>query len=264
MAQPLYGIHDAVDSQWKGSGDGWAQNGFDMSDDFLAALVPGSAVEIQFKSENDDMWIVLPDADPDGDGAANWTRVGVGNKDGSNSGVEASCAGGICFITYEQIAKLCGDDLEKWGKRMQCEATGAWSVSSVKAGPAQAMKMVTNTVDSGWSGKGDKWTQDGFDINDEFKAALVPGSVITIKYKSDTGDLWLVFPEAANWTRVGVGNLDGNNTGVDAVYDGATCQVSYEQIAKLLGDDVSKWGGKIQCESSGNWQVSSVSIGQGK
>ena len=37
-----------------------------------------------------------------------------------------------------------------------------------------------------------------------------------------------------------------------------------EAIEQAKQEGVPKWGGKIQCESSGNWQVSSVSIGQGK
>ena len=40
--------------------------------------------------------------------------------------------------------------------------------------------------------------------------ALVPGSVVEINYTSETGNMWLVFPDASNgWTRVGVGDTDG-------------------------------------------------------
>ncbi|MGN1159337.1 MAG: hypothetical protein ACI4SE_03985, partial [Lachnospiraceae bacterium] len=51
------------------TGDGWSQNGFDMPQELIDALVPGAVVEISFSSENGDMWIVMPDA------AAGWMRV---------------------------------------------------------------------------------------------------------------------------------------------------------------------------------------------
>ena len=111
------------------SGGGWSQDGFDMPQEILDALVPGSVVEISYSSENGDMWIVMPDSEN------GWMRVGQGNADGSNSD-SAIFDGSKCYITYEQIAAVCGDDVSKWGARMQCEASGAWEVYSVKVGSA--------------------------------------------------------------------------------------------------------------------------------
>ncbi len=253
---PSYALTNAVEFPgFAVKADGWAQDGFDMPQEILDALVPGSVVEITYTSETGDMWLVMPDA------AAGWMRVGQGNADGS--GAESGVFDGSkCYITYEQIAAVCGDDVSTWGARMQCEASGAWEVYGVRVGTAAEFKMVKNLVPfEGFAVKGDGWAQDGFDMPQEILDALVPGSVVTISYTSENGDLWLVMPDAAaGWMRVGQGNADGS--GADsAAFDGSTCQVTYEQIAAVCGDDVSTWGARMQCEASGAWEVYSVAVG---
>ena len=85
--------------------------------------------------------------------------------------------------------------------------------------------------------------------------ALVPGSVVTISYESEDGNMWLVMPWAtAGWMRVG-------NDGAD-VADGKIAQVTYEQIEALCGEDKSTWGAMMQCESSSAWNVYAVAVGQ--
>ncbi|MDE6387800.1 MAG: hypothetical protein K2L82_08365, partial [Lachnospiraceae bacterium] len=105
------------------------------------------------------------------------------------------------------------------------------------------------------------WAQAGAAMTPEIIEALVPGSVVVITYASETGDLWVVMNEAeAGWMRVGQGNADGSGSD-SAAFNGTTCQVTYEQIAALCGDDVSKWGSTMQCEASGAWEVFSVAVG---
>ena len=229
------------------SGDGWAQNGFDMPQEILDALVPGSVVEISYMSDNGDMWLVMPDA------AAGWMRVGNGDGD-----VFAVCDGSKCYLTYEQIASICGDDVSTWGARMQCEASGAWEVYGVKVGKVQEMKVLSQpTAFEGFVCSGDGWAQNGFDMPQEILDALVPGAVVQVSYKSDNGDMWLVIPDAAaGWMRVGNGDGD-----VFASCTGSVCQLTYEQIASICGDDVSTWGARMQCEASGAWEVYSVVVG---
>ncbi len=41
-----------------------------------------------------------------------------------------------------------------------------------------------------------------------------------------------------------------------------TAQITFEEIAEVLGEDVSTWGARMQCESSGAWSVYSVTVGQ--
>ncbi len=193
------------------------------------------------------MWLVVPDA------AAGWMRVGNGDGD-----VFALCDGSKCYVTYEQIASLCGDDVSTWGTRLQCEAGGAWEVSGVRVGTVQEMQVLSNPVNfEGFACNGDGWAQNGFEMPQEIIDALVPGSVVQISYSSETGDMWLVVPDAAaGWIRVGNGDGD-----VFAAYNGSVCQLTYEQIASLCGDDVSTWGTRLQCEASGAWEVYGVSIG---
>ncbi|MBQ8554772.1 MAG: hypothetical protein IJ438_02755, partial [Clostridia bacterium] len=138
----------------------WAQNGFEMPQEILDALVPGTAVEIDFESETGDMWIVMPDS------AAGWMRVAQGT---------ATIVGSKAYVTYEQIAAACGEDKTTWGARMQCEASGAWKVYSVKVGKVnQLVGVKSPIVDfAGFSKSAGAWAQDGLEMTPEIIAALV-------------------------------------------------------------------------------------------
>ena len=106
------------------------------------------------------------------------------------------------------------------------------------------------------------WAQNGVAMPQEIIDALVPGSVVSISYSSENGDLWIVMNEAAaGWMRVGQGNADGSGSD-SAAFNGSICQITYEQIAALCSDDVSTWGSTMQCEASGAWEVFSVTVGQ--
>lgn len=121
----LANVTDAVEFEgFATKGDGWAQSGFAMTEDILAALVPGSVVEISFTSENGDMWIVMNEAE------AGWMRVG----DGTNGSSTVNDSKTTAQIPFEMLAEYCGDDVSKWGTTMQCEASGAWEVFGVAVG----------------------------------------------------------------------------------------------------------------------------------
>lgn len=121
----LANVTDAVEFEgFATKGDGWAQSGFAMTEDILAALVPGSVVEISFTSENGDMWIVMNEAE------AGWMRVG----DGTNGSSAVNDSKTTAQIPFEMLAEYCGDDVSKWGTTMQCEASGAWEVFGVAVG----------------------------------------------------------------------------------------------------------------------------------
>ncbi len=244
----LAGIMGAVDFEgFATKGDGWAQSGFAMTDDIIAALVPGSVVEISFTSENGDMWIVMNEAE------AGWMRVG----DGTNGTSSVNDSRTTAQIPFEMLAEYCGEDVSKWGSTMQCEASGAWEVFSVKVGQAAKSYNLSDAVEfEGFTAKGDGWAQDGKDMTEDIIAALVPGSVVEVTYTSENGDMWLVIPDAeAGWMRVG----DGTNG--QAVTDGSKAYIPFEMLAEYCGEDVSKWGARMQCEASGAWEVFSVKVG---
>ena len=187
------------------------------------------------------------------DAQAGWMRIGDGNNGSS------VCVNGKCYITYEQIAEFCGEDKSTWGARLQAEADSAWEVYGARVGTACEMKMVNNNVNfEGFATKADAWSQDGLDMSQEILDALVPGSVVTLKFASESGKLWIVMPDAqAGWMRVG----DGTN-GTAACNNGY-CQITYEQIAEFCGEDKSTWGIKMQAEADTAWEVYSVTVGQG-
>lgn len=224
------------------SGSAWGQDGVDMTDEFKAALVPGAIIEIEFSSTSGDMWIVMPDS------AAGWMRVEQQTAPTNNSK-------NICQISYEQIAAVCGENVEDWGARLQCESSGDWEVYSVKV--AQDSGLVTSAGKTAWyegSITGSAWGQDGIDLTEDMIASLVPGAMIEVKYTttSATGDLWIVMPDAkVGWSRV---------EQQTAACDGATMQITYEQIQAVCGDDIAEWGTRLQLESDGDWEVYSISL----
>ena len=224
--------------------DAWAQDGLDMPQEIIDALVPGSVVEITYSSESGNMWIVMPDSEK------GWMRVGQAGTDDP-----AICDGQKCYVTYEQLAALCGEDVSTWGARMQCEADSAWEVYSVKVGMAAEFAPLNKLVKfEGFETSAAAWAQDGFDMPQEIIDALVPGAVVTIRYSSDTGNVWIVMPDAEKgWMRVGQAGTED-----PALCNGTYAQITYEQLAALCGDDVSTWGARMQCESDGAWEVYGV------
>lgn len=218
----------------------WAQDGVEMTEEFLAALVPGAVIEISYASESGDMWIVLPDA------AAGWTRI-------EQQTAVTNLSHSTAQITFEQIAAVLGEDVSAWGARLQCEASGAWEVYGVKVGQPTGLKNLANKVSiDGFAKSGAAWAQDGIELTEEQWAMMKPGAVIEINYSSASGDMWIVLPDAAaGWTRIEQQTAPCN---------GSVCQISFEQIAAVLGEDVSTWGARLQCEASGDWEVYGVSI----
>ena len=137
------------------SAGGWSQAGVSMTEEFRAALVPGSVIEIEYSSTSGDMWIVMPDS------AAGWMRVAQQVAATNNSK-------NICQITYEQIAEVCGEDITTWGARLQCESSGDWTVYSVKVGtPSGLVNSAKKTVWYEGSIAGGAWAQAGIDLTDK-------------------------------------------------------------------------------------------------
>ncbi len=238
-------VVNAVDFEgFETKADAWAQSGFEMPQEVIDALVPGSVVEITYSSETGNMWIVMNEAQ------AGWMRVGQAGTDDP-----ALCDGQKCYITYEQLAALCTEDVSTWGSTMQCESDGAWEVYGVRVGTAAEFAPVNKLVQfEGFETSGDAWAQSGFEMPQEIIDALVPGSIVTVQYSSETGNMWLVMNEAeAGWMRVGQAGTDD-----PALCNGTYAQITYEQLAALCTEDVSTWGSTMQCESDGAWEVYGV------
>ena len=244
QAKNMAVVNDVDFAGFATKADAWAQDGFDMPQEIIDALVPGSVVEITYSSESGNMWIVMPDSEK------GWMRVGQAGTDDP-----AICDGQKCYVTYEQLAALCGDDVSTWGARMQCEADSAWEVYSVKVGMEAEFAPLNKLVKfEGFETSADAWAQDGFDMPQEIIDALVPGAVVTIRYSSESGNVWIVMPDAEKgWMRVGQAGTED-----PALCNGTYAQITYEQLAALCGDNVSTWGARMQCESDGAWEVYGV------
>lgn len=222
-------------------GGAWGQSGVSMTEEFRAALVPGAVVEISYESESGDIWLVFPDS------AAGWQRVEMQTA-------TTNAAHTTAQITFAEIAAVLGEDVSAWGDRLQCEASGAWKVFSVKVGQPKQRIALSGAVDfEGFACEGGAWGQNGFAFTQPVLDALVPGMALEIEFESETGDMWIVLPDsAAGWQRVQMQSADT---------DGKTAQITFEEIAEVLGNDTATWGARMQCESSGAWNVYSVSVG---
>jgi len=228
------------------TGGAWAQNGVDMTEDFLAAMVPGAVAEIEYASATGDIWVVMPDS------AAGWKRINSEN----GATVNYNNSKNIAQITYEQFALVLGEDTSTWGARLQCEASGDWEVYSVKVGQNSGLvRTAGKTLVDGFACTGGGWAQNGFELTAEQWAMFQPGTILEVSYTSANGDLWALLP----WSEAGWMRINGDN-GVTPICDGATLQVPYEQFAAVCGEDVSKWGTMLQFEASGDWEVFAVSI----
>ncbi|MBO7402527.1 MAG: hypothetical protein J6U10_06005 [Lachnospiraceae bacterium] len=234
------------------SAGGWAQSGFEMPEEVLNALVPGSGVEISFATKeggntDNDIWIVFPGA------AAGWSRIAQ-NK--------AKIDNGKAYITYEQIVEVVGEDKAAWGTKMECESGSEWEVYSVAIGSLvdAVAKEYEKSVDfAGFETSAGAWAQSGFEMPQEVLDALQPGSVIEINFATKEGgntdnDIWIVFPgAAAGWSRIAQNK---------AKIDNGKAYITYEQIVEVVGEDKAAWGTKMECESGTDWEVYSVSVGK--
>ncbi|MBQ8633844.1 MAG: hypothetical protein IJ420_09590 [Lachnospiraceae bacterium] len=218
----------------------WTQAGADFTQELLDAIVPGTAVKVSYKSEDGTMWLVFPDA------TAGWSRIAQGT---------AVCDGETAYITYDQIVAVVGEDKANWGARLQFEAQTAWEVYGIEVGAFVEYPIMGSFVDfDGYAAKEGAWTQAGADFTTDLLAALTPGSIMEISYKSEDGTMWVVLPDAAaGWSRCAQGT---------AICTGDKAYVTYEQIAAVVGDDQSQWGARLQFESQTAWEVYAIRVGK--
>ncbi len=230
------------------NGAAWGQNGADFTQELLDAIQPGTAVKVSYKSGDGSMWLVFPDATPGG--VAAWTRVAQG---------AAICDGETAYITYDQIVAAVGEDKANWGARIQFEAATDWEVYGIEVGTFVEYPVMGGFVDfDGYTTSGAAWGQNGADFSAELLAALVPGSILEISYKSGDGSMWCVFPDAtpggvAAWTRVAQGQ---------ALCTGDKAYITYEQIVAAVGENQAEWGARLQFEAATDWEVYAIRVGK--
>ena len=222
------------------SGGGWGQNGAEMPQELIDAINPGTAVKVSYKSGDGSMWLVFPDA------TAGWSRIAQGT---------AVCDGSVAYITYDQIVEVVGEDKTQWGARMQFEAVTDWEVYGIEVGQFVKYPVMNSFVAfDGYTTSGGAWGQNGADFTADLLAALTPGSIIEIAYKSGDGSMWVVLPDAAaGWSRCAQGT---------AICDGSKAYVTYEQIAAVVGDDQANWGARLQFEAATDWEVYGIRVGK--
>ena len=243
------------------SAGAWAQAGIELTDEQRALFVPGSVITINYKSDAP-VWMVAICSDANPNPLGGWLR-GV-NQDTFVVDGAVSADGSSVQYTYEQLVAYWGEDFGQYLGTLQCESSADWEVYSVTVGkPIKPAHNVTNL--DGFAVSAGAWAQAGIELTDEQRALLVPGSVITINYKSDA-PVWMVaISSDANPNPLG-GWLRGVNQDTFVVdgavsADGSSVQYTYEQLAAYWGEDFGQYVGTLQCESSADWEVYSVSVG---
>ncbi len=157
--------------------------------DILRDLAPGLSIELSYVSNDNSLYLVLPDAE-------------TGSITISDKALYRDCK---MYVSYETIAGLLGEDKSAWGNRLQCDAGSAWVVSGVRVvDTAQAEN------DPAWDPFVDLWAAPNgatLALNEEGFALLFTGSQV-IRF---------------NWTH-GVANITLTQSGIDVegAYDAAT------------------------------------------
>lgn len=236
------------------SAGAWSQAGIDMTDDMKALLTPGTVLEVEYKADEPVWMVAVSNGNPNGD----WVRVGA---DDANDFVclGATTEGKVQF-TYELLAEKLGDNFLDTLVTLQCESKVDWEVYKVSVGkrilPAKGLTAV-----DGFAVKAGAWAQAGVDATDALKALLVPGAVLNVNYKADV-PVWLVGVSNGNpngdWVRTAVNEDTFISQGA---YTEDMVQFTYAQLVEKLGDKFVDTLAVLQCESSADWEVYSMSIG---
>ncbi len=244
------------------SAGAWAQAGIDLTEEQRALLVPGSIIEISYSSESP-VWLVAISSDDNANPLGTWLR-GVNQEtfvvDGAVNG-----EGNKVQYTYEQLVAYFGEDFGQYTTTLQCESSTDWEVYSVSIGTA-AIQPATNVTNlDGFAVSAGAWAQAGIDLTEEQRALLVPGSVINISYSAEA-PVWLVAissDDNANPLGTWLRGVNQETFIVDGAVsaDGNMVQYTYEQLVQYLGEDFGQYTTTLQCESSVDWEVYSVSIG---
>ncbi|MBO5283592.1 MAG: hypothetical protein J6B43_10805 [Lachnospiraceae bacterium] len=239
------------------SGSGWSQAGWNpMTEEQIALiaenLVPGSVMEIEYASDAP-VWLVS-------DGQTGWHRA----VDESTFEVCGAVADGKVQYTYEQLASFWGEGFEQNMTFLQCESSADFEIYSVKISSDVVQRAHDMVELEGFACSGSGWSQAGLNPLDsdnltKITENLVPGSVINIEYASDA-PVWLVSDGQTGWQRA----VDESTFEVSGtVYkDGAAVQYTYEQLAAFWGEGFQQSMTFLQGESSADFEIYSVKIGQ--
>ncbi len=234
----------------------WAQAGIDLTDEQRALLVPGSIIEIAYKSDAP-VWMVAIGENPLG----GWLRGVDQNTFIVDGYVDSDCT--TVQYTYEQLVAYWGEDFGQYVGTLQCESSADWEVYSVKVGKKSTFAQLGSATElEGFAVKAGAWAQAGIDLTDEQRALIKPGTVIEIAYKADA-PVWMVAigeNPLGGWLR-GV-EQEGFvvSGGVDA--ESGKVQYTYEQLAAFWGEGFEQYLTTLQCESNVDWEVYSVRVGK--
>ncbi len=258
-------LKDVVDLEgFACSAGGWSQAGIELTDEQKALFVPGTVIEIEYKSDAP-VWLIAKAADENPNPLGNWLRA-VNQDTFIVDGYVASDNSKVQY-TYEQLAAYWGDDFMDYTIAFDAESSADWEVYSVKIGTDSGLVTLGSAVElEGFACNAGGWSQAGIELTDEQKALFVPGCIVEIEYSSDA-PVWLIAKAnddnpnpLGNWLRAV--NQEGDNAFVvdGAVADGKV-QYTYEQLAAYWGDDFVDYLAAIDAESSADWEVYSVKVG---
>ncbi len=254
-------LKDAVELEgFAVSAAGWAQAGIDLTDEQRALLVPGSVIEIEYKSDAP-VWLVAVGSDENPNPLGTWLR-GVEQEGFISNGYVASDSSKVQY-TYEQLVEFFGEGWEQYTKTLQCESSADWEVYSVKVGTDSGYRAVGGTELEGFAVSAAGWAQAGIDLTDEQRALLKPGTIIDIEYSSDA-PVWLVAvgsDENPNPLGTWLRGVEQEGFISNGAQSEGKVQYTYEQLVEFFGEGWEQYTKTLQCESSADWEVYSVKVG---
>jgi hypothetical protein len=168
-------------------------------------------------------------------------------------------------MEFEKIAAVLGNDVNAWGNRIEFGSSTVLTVSQIRLGEISlpiVSKTTIQIIDDNGEVKtteavnelvADGWSRTGFTMSSDFKATFKTDAILEITFLSESGKVWLVFPNAeSGWIR-----LDS----LDYIIKGNKCYIDFAKIATVLGDDINKWGDRIEFESNDSLKVTTVAVG---
>ena len=249
----LYYLADAVEvAGLAGARDAaWSQGYVGLSAEEKALLVPGSMIEVVYKSDLP-VWVGY-------NGEAGWIRA-IDDSTYDYSVAYVSADNSVVQWPYEQLLERWGEGFEEGISELFVEAANDWEVLSVRIGQAQNLSPLGNAVEiTGFSGVSDGgWAQAYVPLSDEEKELLVPGSVIEVVYNSEE-PVWVGYNGENGWMR----GFPGQDIdyGVGARGEGIV-QWPYEMLTEEWGDGWVETIGELFVEAWNDWEVLSVRIGK--
>ena len=220
---------------------------FEADENFISSLDEDSLIEVRYSSVSGKLYLSFPES------AAGATVIG----DTPETSGYYNNSGNIVQYTYSDLVALIGDK-ETWGNKISFSSDSDFTLSELSVNKIMPNYAISPSVNEIFTGESEGGTAIGLQLSDEFMDALNDDAAIEFTYHSDSSNIWMEWPDAANGQLVGAVNDKGYST---LTSDGFKCVVTCEELKAALGDDKESWGRTLNFNSDSYFSIFSVRVG---